>query len=178
MLEMNKLYKNAEFLSNIAIIVVAILLTVVVVKRFIINSPTSAPEMKEVAVGDKLSIPNVSWEKSRRTLIIVLAQGCHFCAESAPFYRRLTEEVKKPGDVRFMALLPQSRTEGQKYLSDLGIPIQDIEQADLGSINVRGTPTLILVDNSGIVTASWVGKLEPDKEADVINKLQCENCGS
>jgi hypothetical protein len=41
----------------------------------------------------------------------------------------------------------------------------------LDSIRVGGTPTLILTNDKGEVTDFWVGKLAPDKEVELINKL-------
>ena len=42
----------------------------------------------------------------------------------------------------------------------------------LRDIGVEGTPTLLLVDESGKVIASWVGKLGPDQEAAVFARLK------
>jgi thioredoxin-related protein len=173
---MNNLYKKVELLSNIAIIIVALMLGVVLVKHYIIGS-TGPDDVKTISAGTKISLPDVKWDDSRQTLLIVLSQGCHFCSESVPFYQRLTEEVKGRSDVRLLAVLPQPPGEGQKYLDDLGVPIKDVKQAELSSIPVRGTPTLVLVDSKGVVTDAWIGKLPSDKEAEVISKLQCDNCG-
>jgi len=172
---MNGIYKKTELAANVAIVIVAILLGVVLVKRYLLPSPSPSPA-KAIAAGDKISVPNVSWEKSNRTLLVVLALGCHFCSESAPFYKRITDEARKSGNVQIVAVLPQSRAEGQKYLSDLGVPVDDIEQADLRSIQVAGTPTLILVDKRGVVIDGWFGKLPSEQETDVISKLICEDC--
>jgi len=37
---------------------------------------------------------------------------------------------------------------------------------------VSGTPTLLLVDNTGSVAEAWVGKLEPPQEEDVLTVLR------
>lgn len=174
---MSNLYKRVELLANIAIIIVAVLISAVLVKRYLF-SPPAAGEMKTIASGEKVALPDVDWQKSRQTLLLVLSQGCHFCAESVPFYQRLAKETSARNDIRLIAILPQPPGEGQKYLDELGVSIKDVRQAELSSIQVRGTPTLILVDNQGIVTSAWVGKLPSDKEVEVISKLQCDTCGS
>jgi hypothetical protein len=71
-----------------------------------------------------------------------------------------------------VAVLPQDVSEGRKYLNELGVPINEVRQSTLESLGVGGTPTLILVDNKGAVTDSWVGKLPPDKESEVLGHLQ------
>jgi len=51
------------------------------------------------------------------------------------------------------------------------VGISDVRQAALSSLGARGTPTLILVNNNGIITDSWVGMLSPEKEAEVWTRL-------
>jgi hypothetical protein len=40
------------------------------------------------------------------------------------------------------------------------------------SLGVRGTPTLLLVNNTGKIADFWVGKLSPDKEAEGLRRLR------
>jgi thioredoxin-related protein len=174
---MSNLYKRVELVTNIAIIMVALTICVVLAKRYLL-SPAAPAEVKSISAGEKISLPEMDWQKSRQTLLVVLSEGCHFCAESVPFYQRLAKVASERGDVRLVAVLPQPPGEGQKYIDGLGVPIKDVKQAALGSIHVKGTPTLILVDNAGVVINAWVGKLPSDQEAEVIGKLQCEACGS
>jgi hypothetical protein len=174
---MSNLYKKTELVANIAIIVIALLLGVVVVKRFIL-SPTTPAAVHPISAGTRIALPDVDWTKGRQTLLVVLAQGCRFCSESVPFYQRLAKEALGHSDVQLVAVLPQSPVEGRKYLDDLNVPIKEVKQAELPSIHVTGTPTLILVDSQGVVTSAWIGKLPSDEEAEVIRKLQCDNCGS
>jgi len=174
---MNRLYRRIELLSNIAIIIVALLLGVVLVKKYFASSPDTT-NIRTIPAGTKISLPDVDWSKSRQTMLIVLSQGCHFCSESVPFYQHLTQEVKDRSDTRLIAVLPQPPSDGQKYLDNLGLAIKDVIQVELSSIQVRGTPTLILVDSRGVVADAWVGKLSSNKEIEVISKIECDTCGS
>ncbi|HYG09298.1 MAG TPA: hypothetical protein VD835_04935, partial [Pyrinomonadaceae bacterium] len=76
-----------------------------------------------------------------------------------------------------MAVLPQKPAEAQKYLSDHGITVDEIRQAVQGAEYARATPTLMIVDNSGSVVESWVGKLPPEKEAEVLERFLGEAPG-
>ena len=116
-------------------------------------------------------MPGVDWSGNDQTLLVVLQKGCHFCSESAPFYQRLVREAAGRGNIHLIALLPQAPDESRKYLDDLGVAIEDIKQGELDSVGVRGTPTLILINNQGAVTTSWVGKLSADGEAEVLRRL-------
>lgn len=168
---MNNLTKRLEQLANVAIIVVALLLGGVLVKRYLLPQAESPPAQARIQPGTKLSVPGVEWGKNERTLLLVLSTSCHFCTESAPFYQRLAQEKGKKGGVGLVAVLPQSVGESQKYLNDLGVSVDDIKQAGFDAVQVRGTPTLIMADRTGAVVESWVGKLPVEKEVEVLNRF-------
>ena len=102
----------------------------------------------------------------------VLQKGCRFCTESAPFYQRLIKETADRNDVKLIALFPQSVTEGKQYLDQIGVNFSDIRQVPPSQVKVSGTPTLILVNESGVAVDVWRGKLPPDAEAQVLSKLK------
>src|SRR5689334_9402047 len=85
---MERLRRHIELVANIAIIVVAVLLCVVLVKRFVFP-PTQTQLSPGIVAGTPVAIPNVDWSKSDRTLVLALQKDCHFCTDSAPFYRTL-----------------------------------------------------------------------------------------
>jgi thioredoxin-related protein len=113
----------------------------------------------------------VDWSNNNQTLLLVLQKGCHFCTESAAFYQRLVRETAGHGNIHLIAVLPQATDESKKYLDDLGVAIEEVKQATPDSIGVPGTPTLILVNDQGVVMTSWVGKLSADDEAKVLRRL-------
>ena len=123
-------------------------------------------------VGSRASLRGVDWAKNGQTLVMALKHGCHFCAESAEFYRRLNKDGVVRKQTRFIAVLPGSRPDSQGYLNRENVNVDEIKQTDLRLIGVRGTPTLLLVNNEGVITQSWVGKLSPERERDVISALR------
>jgi thiol-disulfide isomerase/thioredoxin len=166
---MNNPTKRLEQLANVAIIVVALLLGGVLVKRYLLPQAESPQAIARIQPGTKLSVPGLEWGKNERTLLLVLSTSCHFCTESSPFYQRLAQEKVKKGGVGLVAVLPQSVDESQKYLNGLGVAVDDIKQASPDAFQVRGTPTLIMADRTGAVVESWVGKLPAEKEVEVLN---------
>lgn len=169
---MTNLSKKIELCANLAIIVVALLLVGVLVKRFLPFRTTSSQDGVSLAVGAKVPLTNTDWARNGRTMLLVLSSQCHFCTESAPFYQRLAKERETLKNVRLVAVLPQTVNDSQQYLSKLGVTVDEIRQSSLNSIGVSGTPTLILADNTGTVSGAWVGKLQPDKEAEVLDRLK------
>lgn len=170
---MSDLHKRIELVANVAIIVVALLLGGVLVRRYLLpaSPPPEAAERAGIKPGAKLSLPDVDWGRSDRTLLMVLSTKCQYCTDSAPFYQRLAEEKSRRGGVSLMAVLPQDVEESRKYLGEHGVVADEVRQASPGSLGVKGTPTLLLVDNEGVVQGVWVGRLPPEREEEVLSRL-------
>lgn len=163
----SKLSQRVELFANIAIIIVSILLGYFLIQRFFFPSQNPQPKpLTEIAKGTKISVPEVDWSANQKTLLLVLQKGCRFCTESMPFYKTLVEKSKEKG-VKVVAVLPNSREEGSQYLRENGVEIQEVRKTQLNTINVQGTPTLILVNEKGEVINSWVGKLPSNKEDEI-----------
>lgn len=166
--------KKIELVADLAIIVLACLLAVALVKNYLWSKPSEQPvkSQQQGPVTDpttRVSSLEVNWKQNGQTLVLAISTSCHFCTDSAPFYQAL---VKRKKETRVVAVLPQPVEEGRAYLEKLGISVDEIRQLSLDRMGVRGTPTLLLVDASGAVKDSWVGKLSPEKETDVLSRLQ------
>jgi redoxin len=185
---MKSIAQQIEIASHVAIIIVAGLISVVLVKTYLLPNNqdekvkaalangaqaqarvgnSAAPEL----LGKKISLPDTNFEKNGQTLLLALSTGCHFCTESAPFYKELVQKRAKQGNIHLIAVLPQPVDASRKYLNDLGITVDDVKQLQPTSIGVDGTPTLLLVNKDGVVTDSWRGKLPPEKEREVMARL-------
>jgi thiol-disulfide isomerase/thioredoxin len=171
---MKTFVKRIEFAANLAIIVVAILLGVVLVRNYLFRSATQTqvPAVAGIETGTKLSLSGVDWNTSKRTLVMALSTKCHFCTESAPFYQRLAQERARNLNLRLIAVFPQQSQESLEYLKGLAVNVDDVRQSELASLGVSGTPTLILLNNQGVVEDTWRGKLNGDREGDVLRRLQ------
>lgn len=163
--------RRFEMVVNIALTVAALAFVGFLAQRFLLkkDAPTSRAAILES--GSKLTWPNTDWTTNGETLVLALSANCHFCTESAPFYQKLLSELPPQNRVRTIAVLPQPISEGQKYLQDLGVSVDEVRRAELASIGLPATPTLALVNSEGVVTAVWVGKLGVNEQYDVFNHL-------
>lgn len=171
---MNHLYKRVELVANIAIILLAISLAVVLVKRFVFSdrNQNQAADQLQSNVGAKVSLPDIDWSRSDKNLLLMLSDSCRYCTESAPFYKRLVQERTQRDTFRLIAVLPQPVSDGRRYLNGLGVDLDEIKQLSSGAIRIRGTPTLLLVNSAGVVTDEWLGKLPEEKENEVLSRLR------
>lgn len=188
-----KFSKAAEIAANIAITIVAIVGAGVLVKNYLLRpapapasdpqstvgkdtqAPVSKPDPSEIQQslpGTHLSVQGINWGESDQTVLLALSNKCHFCSESAPFYQKLAQDLAARRDVRVIAVFPQTVDEAKKYLDDLHVPIADVRQASFGTIGVRGTPTLMIVDKTGTVKQAWIGRLSAERESEVLGRLK------
>jgi hypothetical protein len=166
---MNTWPKRLEIAVNIAILCAFLMVAALAGQRF--WHARSADKISGPEIGAKVSLAGVDWSKSGRTLVLALSTTCHFCSESAEFYKRLIPEAISHG-VPVVAALPQSPAEGRSYLDELGLHVQNVLQAPLSAVDAAGTPTLLFVDRSGKISKAWVGKLAPQQESQVLASLQ------
>lgn len=188
---MRKTYRKLQFLSSVATVIIAVLLCVITVKLFFPTPPTlniaNMPRFNNVPgnslspansappqvtpVGKAMPLENIDWKTNKKTLVLYLATTCRFCDESSPFYKRLVEKYSDGKNVKLIAVLPQTVDEAKNHLKGLGVNINEVYSSPLRSIGVTATPTLLLVNESGVVSEMWRGKLTSDRETEVLNKL-------
>lgn len=168
---MNSLSKRIELVANIGIIIVALVICIALAKKFLFKSSASQPEVAAVAAGTKIALPDVNWARNGKTLLLVLSTNCKYCSLSAPFYQNLVNRTASPQGAKLIAVLPQGVEQSRQYLKGLNVSIDDVIQVPPPAFGVRVTPTLILVNDAGLVTDSWVGQLSVDQEAEVLAKL-------
>lgn len=167
---MEKINQKIELVANIFIILVVLAIGIVLVQNYFLAAPPNRPPRIEPKIGSQMSAPDVDWSQQPKTLILALQTGCRFCNESAPFYKRIIETVKNK-NVKLVAVFPTEIEESAKHLKELGLTNMEVKRSSLKSLQAGGTPTLILTDNTGKITDYWVGQLSPDKETEVLNKL-------
>src|SRR5690349_15137463 len=99
-----KINKKIELAANVAIIVVACLLATVLVKNYLVTSRTQPASKSESQLvnAPTVSVLDIDWRQSKQTLLLAVSSTCHFCTESAPFYKQL---ANARGKTRLIAVL-------------------------------------------------------------------------
>ena len=168
---MSKVSGKIETVANVLIIIVALLLIGVIVQRYFFAKPEPSQRAQiEPTVGKQINLPDENFSAQPKTVVLALQTGCHFCNESAPFYKRLVESAKGK-NIKIVAVFPTPVEESAAHLNQLGVTGMEVKQAPISALDASGTPTLILTNQKGEVTNYWVGKLSADKEQEVINQI-------
>lgn len=168
-----KLARKVNWVVNVALALAGVALVMVLARSFFREKVSAAVE--PVEAGAKLNLKDVAWNENGQTLVMALSSECRYCTESAPFYQRLLSGLKAGGKTRVVAVLPQSVSTGERYLRTLGVTPDRVLQANLGEVGFPQTPTLTVVDASGVVTETWVGKLNVSKQFAVFERLGVSN---
>lgn len=142
----------------------------IISSEILLRQSYSPPSRIHPVIGSLLNIKEIDFSVRSKTLILALQTGCHFCNESSPFYERVVEETKSK-NIQIIAVLPTNVEESKTHLNQLGLMKIQVKQLPLSTIQVSGTPTLILTNENGKITNFWVGKLSPEKEKEVLNNL-------
>lgn len=185
---MKRIFRAVQFLSHIAVILIAFLVGFVVVKQYFLSPPavisSTAPKIvgnpdqsgdrispaRTTPVGKVIPIAGINWTDKKQTVVLYLSTTCRYCNESVPFYQRLVQEKSKKG-FEIVAILSQNPEESKNYLKTHDLNVPQVFSTSLASLGVTSTPTILLVNQEGIVSDFWRGKLQPDKEAEVLAKL-------
>jgi thioredoxin-related protein len=129
------------------------------------NQPKSQAAMAEELRGKTIQVSGLSFPRPRASVLLVISTNCHFCRDSLPFYRTLSDDLKGKADL--LAVLPQPQTEASAFLSSAHVEVTQLATASLSQLGVTGTPTMLLLDPNGKVQEVWVGRLDESRQAQV-----------
>lgn len=163
---MKNLSKKLEIVANAAIIVLAIVLTIVLAQKFFFDS-SDKPET--VKVGDEINIPELIFSKNEKTILVALQPHCPYCTESANFYRTIQNSISTKGSIRSVALFsPEIQTE-KEYFRELNVEFDEIKKISFEPLKIRATPVILVLDKNGKIESVWNGKLPPQKENEFLS---------
>ena len=125
------------------------------------------------ALGRRLSAQDSRWQKSDRTLVLVLRRGCHFCEESMPFYRKLSQlRSKNQIKANIVAEFPDDEASVRFLMKSQNLSFEAVPNVPTSQLLVDGTPTAMLVDRKGDVLQTWDGRLSTRQEEALVTALE------
>ena len=170
--------QRLETTVNVVTLIAAVAILGTVAARF--RGPTESPtNTQPFRVGEHVPVfQGLDFTRAKHTLLMVVRQDCRFCAESMPFYRRLPRgKAVKLGatlENQIVALMLDDLPTATHYVQSNALSIDAvvaIPPSRKSDLRVKGTPTLLLVDGTGLIQRLWVGKLSPEREREVIDAL-------
>lgn len=164
---------------NVAIVVAALVLSGVLVKKHLLPAANNSVSARtDIVRGDMLSLPETNWQRNTKTLLLFLHSECQYCTLSAGFYGRLVEASRNSSDIKLLTVFSDADRGSEQYLKNLNLSSLESKKTDLSSLGINSTPTLVLVGADGVVLDVWKGQLSPKKEASVIQTLGIQKAGN
>jgi hypothetical protein len=119
------------------------------------------------------ALDGYSYSSADATLILAVRSTCAFCTQSMPFYARLAEEVSRSkGAVTLVGISSESTEAIHQYFGRHDIKLESVRSVPINQFRIPGTPTLVLVNRSGVVEGAWIGALDAEREAVVLSAVK------
>lgn len=161
-----------ETLANIAILLLCVIaIATLIRKNFFTPTLPSAPP-PTVRQGEVVEVlqPFIP-PQGEKTLFLVLAPDCRFCSESMGFYSRLGKN-RAAGVNVIVAVDSEDELEAERFqLLTSGVEFDELVPIDHRLLPVPGTPSLLLVNRRSEVLDIWIGKLDEQTEAEILEAL-------
>lgn len=156
-----------EIATNIAVLLVALVILIVFARNYFTKSGTSLqPGLVRGQAFSQLS--KLNYRDAPQTLLIAADIRCQYCAESVPFYMALVQAQQQNKDAtNIVMIFPNSEDEVNQYVQQRHLGIDTVTGIDFRGYGLVSTPTIILVDRSGKVIDFWIGKLPEDVEQQI-----------
>jgi hypothetical protein len=121
--------------------------------------------------GDNVGvIEGVDLAGAERSLLVFVRSTCTFCTASMSFYQRLAlTAADSAGQLRVVMLSPEAAETTTDYAAAHGVTLGSVQVVQRSDAKVVATPTIVLVDRSGVVLRVWRGKVPGDVENTIVD---------
>lgn len=165
---------NSQSLANLAAVVMCSIVAAVGVRQLRAPlRPSVEPKATALTIGERIESFDSIALGAHGTAIVAFSTQCKFCVASVPFYKTLAELDRMDGtDLRFVILAMEDLQRVTEYNRDHSIGAHAVLSFPrTRPVEIRGTPTLIVLDGGGRLKKSWIGQLTKKAEAEVIATL-------
>lgn len=107
----------------------------------------------------------------KASLVLVVKDGCPFCTASMPFYQKMSAKLQHARSMEFVGVCPQEEAMCNAYLKSHDLTFTrtvGIASSVMADMRVLGTPTIMLIGETGKVENVWLGKLTQQREDEVV----------
>jgi hypothetical protein len=136
-------------------------------RRFAPAAGSQRPSATQL-LGHRLTVAGLDWKSSGLNAVLFISTHCHFCLESMPFYRQVTAvQVDSLHSVAITIISRDPPELVKDTLSREHIRVRGVYPVP-SMIPLYGTPTLLIVDATGVVRRVFEGKLNAAGEKEFL----------
>lgn len=135
--------------------------------RVTANEPAPA-----LSIGAVIKLDGVDWSKHPRQAVLLFWSSCHACESQVPFYRQLSRQLNGAHAVGFLGIGIEPLPTASEWLKKSDIRPERVIRVDKPSaIGLLITPTLLIVDSTGLVTDLWAGVMDAQTQGTFLERL-------
>jgi hypothetical protein len=135
-----------------------------------LKSNQSSPITNVLRIGSVVSGLDDQISSSRgSTLVIASSASCPYSRRNIEFHRSLLMGAASAG-LRTIMIVPDKQSADFAH-RELSVPVQNVITTDLRSMNISGTPTVIVLDSEHRVLHMWSGELPPRLQHQVLSQV-------
>jgi peroxiredoxin len=113
-------------------------------------------------------VAGLDWKSYAVNVVFFISTHCHFCEESMPFYRQVTEiPGRAPQKLAISAISRDDPELLKGTLSKQHVNLDGVYRAPVIDA-LSSTPIVLIVDANGIVRRVFEGRLDSSREKDVL----------
>lgn len=150
--------------ANICIVLLTVIVIGSVVRQYSLGHTSSSRNVHPhgLSIGDKApSVPGLSYSNTSSTLLLFIRPHCVACIQSLSDYKALAATNMSRG-TRIVGIAMKRDAKELGAYEQLGFPFPVSTVDSFDTYGIAGTPFLVLVNQNGVVTDLWIGKLTPD----------------
>jgi peroxiredoxin len=162
-----------ERFSDITVIVVGICFLAALAHRYWprLSPPRKPADAVLQLKGKHVGVDGLNVRTGVPTVLLVLSTRCRFCAESMPFYRRLSAQRVNGKGFRLVAVSSENSEKLKSFIAAEGVSVDAVLSSSLPGLGIRSVPALLLVGREGRVVDVWTGALGDVREREVLTRL-------
>ena len=113
------------------------------------------PRPAVYAAGTTIDVPAAWYSEAPHTLVIFARESCVACQNAAPFLTGLVRNLAGSGVAVAFAAAGPDVPANHAYAAAMGVPASAFHVSQ--RVRARATPTLVLVNQAGLIVESWEG---------------------
>lgn len=156
---------SLDTVANVAVILAAVVTLWVTLRPARSTRVVSVPSYE---IGQRVTGLD-SLPKDSASLVLIVQSRCRFCTASMGFYKKLQHSERS---ARIVVAGAEPEGVLRQYTSQHGFAPDQVLSYSAGTVHVRGTPTLLLLDSNRTVLKIWQGQLDEAGEREVLENLR------
>lgn len=161
-----------ETATHVFLIALCCLAGGLLIEQRFFSSPDTATLPAEDPVGRQVNLPGANWQAAPFSVLLQISSTCRFCAESMPFYKRLTDARQAPAaKAAVIVATADAVAVMRKFLTDRQVTVNKVLHSRLEQFG-SGTPTVYIVDSKGVVRRVFTGELDSAGQQELLSIVE------